>query len=76
MDGCWTDAKTKEGGISTELSDRVNRTNSSSYLSLFLFGPCHLRVFFSPGTSPVSQVDSKSTGDIVCHTVLKTDILS
>lgn len=59
--GCWTDAKTKEGGISTELSYRINHTNSSSYLSIFLFGLCHLRVFIYSGTSPVSQVDSKST---------------
>lgn len=33
MNGCWTDPKTKEGGISTELSDRINHTNSSSYLT-------------------------------------------
>lgn len=75
MDGCWTDAKTKEGGISTELSDRVNHTNSSSYY-LFFYLAHAILVFIFPGTSPVSQVDSKSTGDIVCHTVWNPDILS
>lgn len=36
MNGCWTDSKTKEGGISTELSDSISYTNSSSYF-IYLF---------------------------------------
>lgn len=44
----------------------------SSYLSIFFYLTFAISVFIFSGTSPVSQVDSKSKGDIVYHIVLKT----
>lgn len=72
MSGSWTDSETKGGGTSTELSDRINHATSSSSFSVSLFGLCRHRGFIYSGTSLVSQVDSKSKGDIVYHIVLKT----